>query len=125
MQIKSALIKIRGMNQDMAYSVFNPEYSWENKNIRITARDENNLFGITNEKGNINLVFNDLTPTEIITYNYSYLFENYMAEEEPTTYEYLIVFDDYLIEQADGWVPPVTYTYESEFNNYLIEQELI
>jgi len=52
MQIKSSGHRICGMNRDNSYSTFNPEFSWENKNIRLTARDGNDLLSITNEKGN-------------------------------------------------------------------------
>jgi len=58
MQIKSSLHKIKGMNKDSSYSTYSPEYTWENKNIRVTARDANNLFGVSNERGNTELKFN-------------------------------------------------------------------
>lgn len=69
MQIKTQVLRIRGMNKDMSYSTFNPEYSFDNKNIRLTARDGNNLFSITNEKGNSEILFNDITPELTITVN--------------------------------------------------------
>lgn len=53
MQIKGSQYKIKGMNKDLSYSAFNPEYSWENKNIRLTARDNNDLLSVTNEKGTL------------------------------------------------------------------------
>jgi hypothetical protein len=40
------------MRKDDSYSSFNPEYSLYNKNIRLTARNANDLLSITNEKGN-------------------------------------------------------------------------
>lgn len=52
MQIKSSQYKIRGMNKDLSYSAFNPEYSWHNHNVRLTARDDNDLLSVTNERGN-------------------------------------------------------------------------
>ena len=55
MEIKGATYKVKGMNKDLSYSAFNPEYSYHNKNIRLTARDGNNLLAITNEKGNLPL----------------------------------------------------------------------
>lgn len=125
MQIRSQNYKIKGMRQDESYSAFNPEYSWSNKNIRLTARDGNDLLSITNEKGNSQLSFNDVAPIRIITYTYTYSFEKFLIEEAPTIYEYESRFDSYLIEQSDGWVPPTSssYTYEIEFINYLTEQE--
>ena len=44
------------MNKDLSYSAFDPKYSWHNKNIRLTARDNNDLLSITNEKGTLELV---------------------------------------------------------------------
>ena len=125
MQIKSQNYKIKGMRQDESYSLFNPEYSWSNKNIRLTARDGNDLLSITNERGNIILGILDKTPAETITYVYSYLFKKFLREEAATIYEYGSRFDNYLIEQSDGWVPPTSsdYTYQIQFINYLTEQE--
>ena len=76
MQIKQSVFKIKGMRRDDSYSSFNPEYSWGNKNIRLTARDGNDLLSVTNEKGNSQLSFNNITPERIITYIYTYLFNN-------------------------------------------------
>lgn len=49
---KSIGFKIKGMQRDLSVSAFNPEYSYENKNIRIMSTDDNTLFSIVNEKGN-------------------------------------------------------------------------
>lgn len=49
---KTASFKIKGMQRDLAVSAFNPEYAYENKNIRIMPTDESTLFSIVNEKGN-------------------------------------------------------------------------
>ena len=57
MQIKQSVYKIKGMRKDDSYSSFNPEYSWDNKNIRLTARDGNDLLSITNERGNTSISF--------------------------------------------------------------------
>lgn len=43
---------IKGMQRDLSVSKFNPEFAFENMNIRITARENNTLLSITNEKGN-------------------------------------------------------------------------
>jgi len=60
MQIKTELYEIIGMSQDDSYSMFDKKFSWENKNIRVTAIDDNNLFSISNEKGNSELSVNVL-----------------------------------------------------------------
>lgn len=61
MKISSQQFKIRGMNKDLSYSAFNPEYSWENRNVRLTARDGNDLLSVTNEKGNTTLSMTEET----------------------------------------------------------------
>lgn len=43
---------IKGMQRDLSVSKFNPDYAFECKNIRITARDNNTLLTVTNERGN-------------------------------------------------------------------------
>lgn len=50
--IKSATFKVKGMQRDLSASAFNPEYAYENKNIRIMPTDESTLLSIINEKGN-------------------------------------------------------------------------
>lgn len=49
---KKASYVIKGMQRDLSVSKFNPDFAYENMNIRITARESNNLLSITNEKGN-------------------------------------------------------------------------
>ena len=52
MLAKRAQFIPRGMTRDLAVSKFNSEYAYENKNLRITATDENTAFVLSNEKGN-------------------------------------------------------------------------
>ena len=52
MEIKKAQFIPKGMNQDMSISKLNSDFSYENKNIRITAREDNTLLSVENEKGN-------------------------------------------------------------------------
>lgn len=49
---KSIVFNIKGMNRDLSVSKFNPEYSYENKNLRLTPFGENTLGSLVNEKGN-------------------------------------------------------------------------
>ena len=127
MKISSQTYKSKGMRRDDSYSSFNPEYSWDNKNIRLTARDSNDLLSVTNEKGNSQLSFNDVSPIRVVDYAYTYLFKKFLWEESAIIYEYESRFDNYLIEQSDGWTPPASsdYTYQIQFINYLAEQENI
>lgn len=62
MEIRSSQYKIRGMNKDLSYSAFDPKFSWHNKNVRLTARDNNDLLSVTNEKGNLSLSLNEIFP---------------------------------------------------------------
>ena len=52
-QLKTVNYRIKGMNRDLSMVAFNPEFSYENMNIRITARDNNTLFSIENERGTL------------------------------------------------------------------------
>ena len=49
--IKSVSFKTKGMQRDLSASAFNPEYAFENKNIRIYPTNDNTLLSIINEKG--------------------------------------------------------------------------
>ena len=49
---KQVQFKIKGMQRDLSASAFNPEYAYENKNVRIMPTDESTLLSIINEKGN-------------------------------------------------------------------------
>ena len=49
---KQILFKVKGMHKDLSASAFNPEYAYENKNIRIMPTNESTLLSIINEKGN-------------------------------------------------------------------------
>lgn len=44
--------KTKGMQRDLSASAFNPEYSYENKNVRVMSTDESTLLSLINEKGN-------------------------------------------------------------------------
>ena len=49
---KQIIFKTKGMQRDLSASAFNPEYAYENKNVRIMPTDESTLLSIINEKGN-------------------------------------------------------------------------
>ena len=84
------------MRKDDSYSAFNPEYSWHNKNIRLTARGSNDLLSVTNEKGNLSISFNEYfrlpNPT---VYTYVPSFFNYVNTMELPTYHYQPTFSNY------------------------------
>jgi hypothetical protein len=91
MEIKGQQIRIRGMNKDLSYSAYNPEYSYDNKNIRINAMGPNSLFGISNEKGNLEIIY---TPARLNTENgYS------ISGESPSDFMYSESLD---VVEIDG-----------------------
>jgi hypothetical protein len=51
MALKQVNYKIKGMSQDLGKSIHNPEFSFENKNIRFTSKESGTLLSIENEKG--------------------------------------------------------------------------
>ena len=51
MQAKQINFNLRGMQRDLSVSKFNPEYSYENMNLRFTVDKDNTLLSIVNEKG--------------------------------------------------------------------------
>ncbi len=48
---KQMLFKTKGMNQDLSVSAFNPEFSFENMNLRLSTNENNTLLSWVNEKG--------------------------------------------------------------------------
>lgn len=52
MPMKSSQHFFKGMQRDLSVSKFNPEYAFDAQNIRVTARDNNTLLTVTNERGN-------------------------------------------------------------------------
>ena len=43
--------KTKGMNRDLSVSAFNPEFSFENMNLRLSTNEGNTLLSWVNEKG--------------------------------------------------------------------------
>lgn len=60
MQQRNQAFSIKGMQRDLSESVFNSEYAYENRNIRITPTDDNTGFALVNEKGTEKIVIEDL-----------------------------------------------------------------
>ena len=56
------LWKTKGMNQDLSVSAFNPEFSFENMNLRLSTNEGNTLMSWVNERGTVPLK-NLATPT--------------------------------------------------------------
>lgn len=50
--------KTKGMNQDLSVSAFNPEFSFENMNLRLATNEGNTLMSWVNEKGTKEMALN-------------------------------------------------------------------
>ena len=48
---KQILFKTKGMNRDLSVSAFNPEFVYENRNLRLSTAENNTLLSWVNEKG--------------------------------------------------------------------------
>lgn len=57
--IKQEAHIVKGMQRDLTVSKFSNEFVFEARNIRITARDNNTLLSVTNEKGNKEIILRD------------------------------------------------------------------
>jgi len=51
------LFTTKGMNQDLSVSKFNPEFAFENRNLRLSTNDGNTLLSWVNERGPKKLEF--------------------------------------------------------------------
>lgn len=94
-QIKQAHLKVRGMNRDLSVSAFNPEYSYENMNIRITPRETNTLFTIENERGNSKIV------SPFIDYDSNVSINNFVPNSFTLTYP----------KESESVIPSLTTNY--------------
>ena len=48
---KQMIWKTKGMNKDLSVSAFNPEFAFENRNLRLSTNEGNTLMSWVNEKG--------------------------------------------------------------------------
>ena len=56
MGAKAQMFVPKGMKRDYSASKADPQFAFENHNIRITTREDKTLLSITNEKGNSPIV---------------------------------------------------------------------
>lgn len=64
MQKKLMSWKTKGMNQDLSVSAFNPEFSFENMNLRLSTNEGNTLMSWVNEKGTMPIQFKNASGNE-------------------------------------------------------------
>ena len=100
---------IKGMTRDLTVSKFNPEFAYECKNIRITARDNSTLLTVTNERGNseLSILTSNGNPLQVlgtligynVLNNYVTLFTTgdkdriYRLENKQTYYEGKLLYE--------------------------------
>lgn len=77
MEIKRSQYIIEGMHQDLGETVFNPKFSFENHNIRISVSDNNSLLSITNERGNKKVLLRLKKFTNLIYSEYDLAIKRY------------------------------------------------
>ena len=58
---KNMTWKTKGMNRDLSVSAFNPEFSFENRNLRLSTNEFNTLLSWVNEKGTSRLRLEDIS----------------------------------------------------------------
>lgn len=126
----------RGMQRDLTVSKFNPEFAFDAQNIRITARDNNTLLSVSNEKGNKEISLQSPSGDTITTldgnllgYNvlndYITLFTKgttknniYRLENKTTHFEVVTLYTEF----HTAGDPPITTTDNLNFNtDYPIE----
>lgn len=55
MERKQVQFKTKGMNRDLSVSAFNPQFSFENMNLRLSTNEGNTMLSWVNEKGTLPL----------------------------------------------------------------------
>lgn len=63
--IKQEAHIVKGMQRDLTVSKFSSEFVFDAQNIRLTARDNNTLLSVTNEKGNKEITLKDSDSSEV------------------------------------------------------------
>lgn len=66
---KEFVLKNLGMNRDLSVSKAGESSAYENRNIRIVARDHNTLLTVTNERGTKELNLNGIIEGELVGWN--------------------------------------------------------
>ncbi|MBO6248497.1 MAG: hypothetical protein J6N54_06775, partial [Bacteroidales bacterium] len=69
MRQKAVTLINRGMNRDMSVSKVDGSSACENRNIRITVRDNDTMLSVTNERGNKEVELGTLIAGELLGWN--------------------------------------------------------
>ena len=88
---KQSAFKTKGMNRDLSVSAFNPEFSFENKNLRLSTNDDNTTMSWVNERGTLPLdLYKEVTYPKYWTKEDNIVYEDpeddtWTLHEESTT----------------------------------------
>ena len=69
MKKKAFVLQNKGMNRDLSVSKVGESAAYENRNIRILARDHDTLLSVTNERGNTEVNLGQTIRGEVIGWN--------------------------------------------------------
>ena len=107
---KQAMWKTKGMNRDLSVSAFNPEFSFENRNLRLSTNDGNTLLSWVNERG---------TKEVEVTFNYagtgSSTIEGYPIGTAVLN-DKLVLFTTKYTGKTDSWSGDNDYIYVLEYS---------
>lgn len=96
--------KTKGMNRDLSVSAFNPEFAFENMNLRLSTNEGNTLMSWVNEKGtlsigldgsnNVSVLRGTPIGTAVINHKLIVFTTESQRDEDSTDYIYKLVFSN-------------------------------
>lgn len=110
MAMKQMTFKTKGMNRDLSVSAFNPEFAFENINLRLSTNENNTLLSWVNEKGTLPLTINFVNSETssrtiqgvpigtavinhvLVLFTTSWIYEG--TQNQPCDYIYKLWYDD-------------------------------
>ena len=126
MPSQKAQFMVKGMSRDLADSKFNPEFAFENQNIRITPTENSTLLVLSNEKGNA--VIDTHTTYQGASYSisnrrvlgYTVLYKTIVLFFKDDTYDYISSLERNSLDTQ--WEETILYIGHLNFNvNHPIE----
>lgn len=96
---------IKGMRRDLSRSKFTPDFSYENKNIRIVSRGDGSLFSVVNERGQKRILLQAKVPDVEYIKIYGNISESGTINPE---YKNIRIFGNIIEDINDGSGPGET-----------------
>lgn len=69
MKKQAFVLQNKGMKRDLSVSKAGESAAYDNRNIRILARDHDTLLSVTNERGNVEVNLGNTIQGEVIGWN--------------------------------------------------------